>query len=204
MKKRVGILISGRGSNMRSLIKAASDPDFPAEIEVVISNVGNAEGLAFAAAADIPTLVIPHKAYETREAFDRAIDNALNNAGVEIVCLAGFMRILSDWFARRWEGKLLNIHPSLLPLFKGVHVHEQVLLSGMRVSGCTVHFVVPELDAGPIIAQAAVPVAIDDTPESLAARVLVEEHKLYPAALKMLAEGRVRLENGHSVFTSAA
>lgn len=202
-KRRVGILISGRGSNMRSLIAAAQAPDFPAEIEVVISNLGNAEGLAFAAAADIPTVVIPHKAYESREAFDRALDTALTNAGVEIVCLAGFMRILSDWFAQRWEGRLINIHPSLLPLFKGVHVHEQALLSGVRVSGCTVHFVVPELDAGPIIAQAAVPIEFGDTPESLAARILVEEHKLYPAALKMLAEGRVRLENGRSVFLPA-
>jgi phosphoribosylglycinamide formyltransferase-1 len=201
MKKRVGILISGRGSNMRTLIAAADNPAFPAEIELVISNVGNAEGLAFAAEADIPTIVIPHKAYETREDFDRALDAALNNAGVEIVCLAGFMRILSDWFARRWEGRMINIHPSLLPLFKGTHVHEQALLSGMRVSGCTVHFVVPELDAGPIIAQTAVPVAIDDTPETLAARVLVEEHKLYPAALKLLAEERVRLENGRAMFT---
>jgi phosphoribosylglycinamide formyltransferase 1 len=198
--KRVGILISGRGSNMRSLIAAAAAPEFPAEIELVVSNVGNAEGLAFAAQSDIPSIVIPHKAYETREAFDRALDTALNNAGVEIVCLAGFMRILSDWFVRRWEGRLLNIHPSLLPLFKGVHVHEQVLSSGMRVSGCTVHFVVPELDAGPIIAQTAVPVAIDDTPDTLAARVLVEEHRLYPAALKLLAEQRVRLEDGHAVF----
>ncbi len=200
MTKRVGILISGRGSNMRSLIAAAAAPAFPAEIELVISNVGNAEGLNFAAQADIPTIVIPHKAYETREAFDRALDTALNNAGIEIVCLAGFMRILSDWFVDRWQGRLLNIHPSLLPLFKGVHVHEQALNSGMRVSGCTVHFVVPDLDAGPIIAQTAVPVAIDDTPETLAARILVEEHRLYPAALKLLAEDRVKLQNGHAVF----
>jgi phosphoribosylglycinamide formyltransferase-1 len=204
VKKRVGILISGRGSNMRSLIAAASAPDFPAEIELVISNLGNAEGLAYAAAAEIPTIVIPHKAYETREEFDRAIDLALTNADVEIVCLAGFMRILSNWFARRWEGRLINIHPSLLPLFKGVHVHEQALHAGVRVSGCSVHFVVPELDAGAIIAQAAVPVEIGDTPESLAIRVLAEEHKLYPAALRLLAEGRVRLENGHAVFTSPA
>jgi len=200
MTKRVGILISGRGSNMRALIAAAAMPDYPAEIELVVSNIGNAEGLAYAADADVPTIVIPHKAYETREAFDRALDTALNNAGVDIVCLAGFMRILSGWFAQRWQGRLINIHPSLLPLFKGVHVHEQVLLSGVRVSGCTVHYVVPELDAGPIIAQAAVPVAIDDTPETLAARVLVEEHRLYPAALKLLAEEKVRLENGRAVF----
>ena len=203
MKKRIGILISGRGSNMRSLIGAAADPAFPAEIALVISNAGNAEGLAFAAAAGIPTKVIPHKAFETREAFDRAIDVALSQADIDIVCLAGFMRILSDWFALRWDGRLINIHPSLLPLFKGVHVHEQVLHAGVRVSGCTVHFVVPDLDAGAIIAQAAVPVEIGDTVETLAARVLVEEHKLYPAALRLLAEGRVRLEMGRAVFTSS-
>lgn len=200
MSKRVGILISGRGSNMRSLITAANLPGFPAEIELVISNVGNAEGLDFAAEAGIPTIAIPHKAYDSREDFDRALDTALTHAGVEIVCLAGFMRILSDWFVRRWEGRLLNIHPSLLPLFKGVHVHEQALQAGVRISGCTVHFVVPELDAGPIIAQAAVPVAIDDTPETLAARILAEEHKLYPAALKLLAEDKVRLEAGRAIF----
>ena len=201
MKKRVGILISGRGSNMRSLIAAAAAPDFPAEIVLVISNAVNAEGLQHAAAAGIATQVISHKPYESREDFDRAVSASLDAATVDIVCLAGFMRILSIWFTRHWEGRLLNIHPSLLPLFKGVHVHEQVLQAGVRVSGCTVHFVVPELDAGPIIAQAAVPVAIDDTPATLGARVLVEEHKLYPAALKVLAEERVRLENGRAVFT---
>jgi phosphoribosylglycinamide formyltransferase 1 len=187
---------------MRSLIAAASDPAFPAEIVLVISNVGSAEGLKTAAAAGIATQVIPHKAFITREDFDRALSIALDAADIEIVCLAGFMRILSDWFARRWEGRLLNIHPSLLPSFKGVHVHEQVLHAGVRVSGCTVHFVVPELDAGPIIAQAAVPVDIGDTPETLAARVLAEEHKLYPAALKMLAEGRVKLKGGRVVFAA--
>ena len=199
-KKRVGILISGRGSNMRSLIAAAATPDYPAEIVLVISNAVNAEGLHHAAAAGIATQFVSHKPYESREAFDAAVSASLEAAAVDIVCLAGFMRILSSWFTRRWEGRLLNIHPSLLPLFKGVHVHEQVLQAGVRVSGCTVHFVVPELDAGPIIAQAAVPVAIDDTPDTLAARVLVEEHKLYPAALKLLAEDRVRLENGRAVF----
>jgi phosphoribosylglycinamide formyltransferase-1 len=202
MRARVGILISGRGSNMRSLIAAATEPAYPAAIALVISNVGNAEGLKYAAAAGIPTKVIPHKAYASREEFDRALDAALAEAGVEIVCLAGFMRILSDWFARQWEGRVVNIHPSLLPLFKGTHVHEQVLHAGVRVSGCTVHFVVPELDAGPIIAQAAVPVEIGDTPETLAARVLVEEHKLYPAALKLLAEGRVRLKGGQVLFAA--
>jgi len=201
MKKSVGILISGRGSNMRSLIAAAGEPGYPAEIALVVSNNGKAEGLGYAAEADIPTCVVPHKAFVSREEFDRAVNAVLDNAGVEIVCLAGFMRILSDWFTRKWAGRLVNIHPSLLPLFKGVHVHEQVLAAGVRVSGCTVHFVVPELDAGPIIAQASVPVMLDDTPETLAARVLAEEHKIYPAALKLLAEGRVRLENGHAIFT---
>jgi phosphoribosylglycinamide formyltransferase-1 len=200
VKVRTAILISGRGSNMRSLIAAAADPAFPAEIVLVISNVGSAEGLKHAANAGIATRVIPHKAFVSREAFDAAIDAALNEAGIEIVCLAGFMRILSDWFARKWEGRLLNIHPSLLPAFKGVRVHEQVLQAGVRVTGCTVHFVVPELDAGPIIAQAAVPVELGDTPEALAARVLQAEHKLYPAALEMLAEGRVKLQNGRAVL----
>ena len=199
MRARTAILISGRGSNMRSLI-AAADPAFPAEIVLVISNIGSAEGLKHAANAGIATKVIPHKPFPSREAFDAEIDAALHEAGVEIVCLAGFMRILSDWFARRWEGRLLNIHPSQLPSFKGVHVHEQVLQAGVRVSGCTVHFVVPELDAGPIVAQATVPVEPGDTPDTLAARVLQVEHKLYPEALKLLAEGKIRLENGRVAF----
>jgi phosphoribosylglycinamide formyltransferase-1 len=185
---------------MRSLIAAAANPAFPAEIVLVISNVGGAEGVMHAANAGIATKVIPHKAFVSREAFDAAVDAALNEGDIKIVCLAGFMRILSDWFARKWEGRLLNIHPSLLPSFKGVHVHEQALQAGVRISGCTVHFVVPELDAGPIIAQAAVPVEPGDTPDTLAARVLEAEHKLYPAALKLLAEGKVRLESGRAVF----
>jgi len=197
---RTAILISGRGSNMRSLIAAAADKSFPAEIALVICNVANAEGLQHAANAGIATKVIPHKSFASREAFDAALDAALTEAGVEIVCLAGFMRILSDWFAKKWQGRLINIHPSLLPAFKGVHVHEQALEAGVRISGCTVHFVVPELDAGPIIAQVAVPVELGDTPETLAARVLMEEHKLYPAALRILAEGKVRLESGRAVF----
>ena len=195
-KIRTAILISGRGSNMRSLIAAAADPEFPAEISLVISNVETAEGLAHAASAGVTTKVIPHKPFPSRETFDAAVDAALNEAGIEIVCLAGFMRILSDGFARKWEGRLLNIHPSLLPAYKGVHVHERVLEAGEKFSGCTVHFVVPELDAGPIVAQTRVPVMPGDTPETLAARVLVEEHKLYPAALKLLAEGRAKLRAG--------
>ncbi|MDE2184369.1 MAG: phosphoribosylglycinamide formyltransferase [Alphaproteobacteria bacterium] len=200
VRARTAILISGRGSNMRALIAAADDASFPAEIALVVSNVEGAEGLSYAAAAGIPTKVIPHKPFASREAFDGAMDAALVETGIEIVCLAGFMRILSDGFVRKWEGKLLNIHPSLLPSFKGVHVHEQALRAGVRISGCTVHFVVPELDAGPIIDQAHVRVEPGDTPQTLAARVLVEEHKLYPAALKLLAEGKVALRNGQAVF----
>ena len=185
---------------MRSLIAAAADPAFPAEIVLVISNVACAEGLAHAAEAGIAGKIIAHKPFPSREAFDAALDEALQDADVEIVCLAGFMRILSDWFARKWEGRLLNIHPSLLPAYKGVHVHERVIAAGEKMSGCTVHFVVPELDAGPIVAQASVPVELGDTPDTLAARILQAEHILYPAALKMLAEGKVRLENGRAVF----
>jgi phosphoribosylglycinamide formyltransferase-1 len=197
-RARTAILISGRGSNMRSLIAAASDPAFPAEIVLVISNVESAEGLQHAAAAGIATKIIPHKPFSSREAFDAAVDAVLNETGIEIVCLAGFMRILSDRFARKWEGRLLNIHPSLLPAYKGVHVHERVIAAGEKMSGCTVHFVVPELDAGPIVAQASVPVEPGDTPDTLAARVLLEEHELYPQALKLIAEGKARLEDGRA------
>jgi len=199
-KVRTAVLVSGRGSNLKSLIAAAARADFPAEIVLVLSNVGHAGGLDVARAAGIEARAISHKGFESREAFDRAIDAALRAAGVELVCEAGFMRIHSEWFARAWEGKLLNIHPSLLPSFKGIHVHQQALDAGVKVSGCTVHFVVAELDSGPIIAQAAVPVLIGDTADTLAARVLEEEHVLYPAALEMVARGDVVLESGRAVF----
>ena len=195
--KKVGVLISGRGSNLGALIAAQTDA--PYHIALVISNVEGAGGLERAARAGIPTRIVPHKG-KTREAFDAELDAALREAGVEIVCLAGFMRILSDGFARAWEGKLLNIHPSLLPAYKGTRVHERVLEAGEAFSGASVHFVVPELDAGPVIAQASVAVHPDDSPESLAARVLEVEHKLYPAALSLVAEGKVRLEKGLAVF----
>jgi phosphoribosylglycinamide formyltransferase-1 len=191
-KRKVGVLISGRGSNLKSLIEACADANYPAEIVLVISNVAEAGGLAHAANAGIPTKVIPHKPFLSREAFDAAIDAALREAGVEIVCEAGFMRIHSEGFVRRWEGRMINIHPSLLPAFKGTHVHEQALKAGVKMSGCTVHFVAAEVDSGPIIAQSVVPVLDQDTPETLAARVLEEEHKLYPLALKRVIEGRVR------------
>ena len=199
---KTAVLISGRGSNLQALIDACADPNFPAEIVLVLSNVDGAGGLERAKKAGIATTVISHKG-RTREDFDAGIDAALRAAGVEIVCLAGFMRILSDGFARKWEGRVLNIHPSLLPAFKGVHVHERVLAAGVKVSGCTVHFVVPELDAGPIVEQARVPVLAGDTPDTLAARVLVEEHRIYPHALKLLAEGKVKLADGKAVSAPA-
>jgi phosphoribosylglycinamide formyltransferase-1 len=197
---RVAVLISGRGSNLQSLIDAAKAPDYPAQIALVVSNKENAAGLDVARRAGIPARVIPHGNFESREAFDRAIDAALRDARIDLVAEAGFMRIHSDWFAKTWEGKALNIHPSLLPLFPGIRVHQQALDAGVTESGCTVHFIVAELDSGPTIAQAAVPVLPGDTAETLAARILVEEHKLYPAALKLVAEGKVKLESGRAVF----
>ena len=200
--KKVGVLISGRGSNLATLIAAQSSmekPGSPYKIVLVISNIEGADGLARAAKAEIEAKVIPHKG-KTREVFDAELDAALRRAGVEIVVLAGFMRILSDGFARDWEGKLINIHPSLLPAYKGTKVHERVIEAGEQHSGASVHFVVPELDAGPVIAQATVPVHPSDTPEMLAARVLEVEHRLYPEALRLLAEGKVKLEKGLAVF----
>jgi phosphoribosylglycinamide formyltransferase-1 len=199
-KLKVGVLISGRGSNLQALIDAARAPDFPAEIVLAISNVADAKGLERAAKARIPTQVIPHKNYAARDEFDAALDVAFRKAGVEFICLAGFMRLLGEKFARAWQGKIVNIHPSLLPAFKGVRVHEQVLEAGVAVSGCTVHFVIPELDAGPTILAAEVPVHPGDTVEALSHRVLKQEHVIYPMALRMIAEGRVKLVNGQAVF----
>jgi phosphoribosylglycinamide formyltransferase-1 len=195
----VGVLISGRGSNLQSLIDAARAESFPADIALVISNVEGAAGLARASASGIPIQTIPHKG-KSREEFDAEIDAAFRAAGVELICLAGFMRILSDGFTRGWEGKLINIHPSLLPAYKGTRVHERVLEAGEKQSGASVHFVVPELDAGPVIAQAAVPVLARDTPDTLSARVLEAEHRLYPTALRLVCEGRVKLQDGAAVF----
>jgi phosphoribosylglycinamide formyltransferase-1 len=196
--KRVAVLISGRGSNLGALI-AAQDASY--HVILVISNVEGAAGLDKAQAADIATLVIPHTG-KTREAFDAEVDGALRAAGAELVVLAGFMRILSDGFVRGWEGKLINIHPSLLPAYRGTRVHERVIEAGDVLSGASVHFVVPELDAGPVIARATVPVHPDDTPQALAERVLVVELKLYPEALKLLAADKVALKNGLAVFTA--
>ena len=195
--KKVAVLISGRGTNLGALI-AAQDASY--KIILVISNVEGAGGLEKAAAAGIRTTVIPH-AGKSREAFDAEMDAALRAAGAELVVLAGFMRILSDGFVRGWEGKLINIHPSLLPAYKGTKVHERVIAAKEAVSGASVHFVVPELDAGPVIAQASVPVHPSDTSQTLAERVLDVEHRLYPDALKLLASGKVKLENGLAVFS---
>jgi phosphoribosylglycinamide formyltransferase-1 len=191
IRKRVAILISGRGSNMTALIGAAKAPDYPAEIALVVSNVPDAPGLARAREAGIATHVVDHKGFgNDREAFDRQLDAALRAHRTDIVCLAGFMRVLSPWFVERWNGRLINIHPSLLPAFKGLHTHERAIAAGATQHGATVHLVVPELDSGPIIERASVPVLPGDTPEQLAARVLEVEHRIYPLALKRLAEGQ--------------
>jgi phosphoribosylglycinamide formyltransferase 1 len=190
----VGVLISGRGSNLQALIDACAAADFPARIALVISNTADAYGLARATAAGIATCVISHRDYDSREDFDAAMTAALQAAGVQLVCLAGFMRILSASFVQQWEDKLINIHPSLLPSFKGLHTHARALEAGCKLHGCTVHFVEPALDEGPILLQAAVTVQDDDTPDTLAARVLEQEHKLYPQAVRLIAEGRTRIE----------
>lgn len=183
-KKRVAVLVSGSGSNLQALIDAASAPDYPAAIHLVISNNADAYGLERARKAGIATCVLNHRDYPNREAYDAALHEALMESKTDIVCLAGFMRILTAGFVAQWEGRMLNIHPSLLPAYRGLHTHERAIADGAKTAGCTVHLVVPELDAGPILAQAEVPVLPDDTPDTLAARVLKEEHRIYPAALK--------------------
>jgi phosphoribosylglycinamide formyltransferase 1 len=186
IKKRVAVLISGRGSNMESLIAACADPDFPAEIVAVLSNKSDAKGLESAAAKGIATFAIAHKDYETRSSHDAAMHETLLSIAPDVVALAGYMRILTPEFVGKWDGKMINIHPSLLPKFKGARTHERALEAGETEHGCTVHFVTADLDDGPIIAQAKVPVMPGDTPDSLSARVLVEEHRLYPLALKKI------------------
>jgi phosphoribosylglycinamide formyltransferase 1 len=201
VKKRVAVLISGRGSNMAALIEAAKERSYPAEIALVVSNRPDAAGLARAEADAIPTAVVDHRPYgKDRAAFERALQTVLDQHRVELVCLGGFMRLLTQDFVLRWQGRMLNIHPALLPSFPGLDPHGQALKAGVKISGATVHFVVPQADAGPIIAQAAVPVRDDDTAETLAARVLEVEHRLYPLALRLLAEGRVKLIGGHCLI----
>lgn len=193
-RKHVGVLISGRGSNLQALIDACRAPSYPAKIVLVVSNVPSAQGLLRAEAGLIPSVTINHKDYASREDFDAALDTALQEAGVELLCNAGFLRLHTDGFVRRWLNRHLNIHPSLLPAFRGLHTHARVLDEGVKISGCTVHFVRSEMDCGPIVAQAAVPVLAGDTPDSLGARVLEAEHRLYPHALRLVASGAVRVE----------
>ncbi|MBI4275620.1 MAG: phosphoribosylglycinamide formyltransferase [Rhizobiales bacterium] len=201
-KKRVAILISGRGSNMAALIEAAKDKDYPAEIALVVSNRTNAAGLEIAKANGIATAVVDHVPFgKDRHAFDRALQTEFDRHRIELVCLAGFMRLLTDSFVNAWHGRMINIHPSLLPAFKGLDTHTRALAAGAKIHGATVHFVAPEMDSGPIIAQAEVPVAADDTPAMLAARVLEAEHRLYPLALRLVAEGRVQLRDAEKSKT---
>ncbi len=195
-RKRVAILISGRGSNMVALIAAAKAPDYPAEIALVISNRPDAAGLARAQAEKIPTAVVDHTRYgKDRAAFERALEAELEAHRIELVCLAGFMRLLSPWLVERWRGRMLNIHPALLPAFKGLDTHRRALAAGAKTHGATVHLVVPDVDSGTIVLQEAVPIVAGDTEETLAARVLAVEHHLYPQALKLLAQGRVLSES---------
>jgi phosphoribosylglycinamide formyltransferase 1 len=193
-RKRVAVLISGRGSNMGALIEAAKDPSYPAEIALVVSNNPDAAGLDRARAAGIATAVVDHKPFAAdRAAFEHALQHVLDIHRIELICLAGFMRLLTGAFTSAWQGRIINIHPALLPAFRGLDTHARALAAGVKTHGATVHFVVPEMDAGQIIAQAEVPVLAGDTPEALAARVLAVEHEIYPTALRAVAEGRVRL-----------
>ncbi|GAB4137171.1 MAG: phosphoribosylglycinamide formyltransferase [Sphingomonadales bacterium] len=202
-RHRLVILISGRGSNMRALIDAAQTPGYPAQVVKVISNRPDAAGLKTAAAAGIATDIVDHKAFEDRAGFEAALDAAIAEAKPDLICLAGFMRILTAQFVRRWQDRLINIHPSLLPAFKGLHIHERVLEAGVRFTGATVHFVSPEMDDGPVIVQAAVPVLAQDDEVSLSARVLAQEHRIYPMAVRWIAEGRVRV-SGRRVLIDGA
>jgi phosphoribosylglycinamide formyltransferase-1 len=198
-KTRVAVLISGRGSNMTALIEAAKAKDYPAEIVLVVSNRPDAGGLSRAREAAIATVVIDHRPFgENREDFERALDDVLRKYRIEIVCLAGFMRLLTAWFIGRWSGRILNIHPALLPEFKGLNTHHRALEAGVKRHGATVHFVVEETDAGPIISQQSVAVLPDDSEETLAARVLEIEHRIYPQALRLVAEGRAKFTKTQS------
>jgi phosphoribosylglycinamide formyltransferase-1 len=187
MKKRVGVLISGRGSNMKALVEASRQPDAPFEIACVVSNKADAGGIAWAQNQGIATQVISHKGFATREAFDAALNDYLQSQQLDIIACAGFMRIMTPVLIAPWEGRMLNIHPSLLPLYKGLHTHQRAIEAGDKEAGCSVHLVTLELDGGPVLGQARVPILDEDTPETLAARVLVEEHKLYPALLAEFA-----------------
>lgn len=200
---RTAVLISGRGSNMSALIAAARSPDFSAEIALVLSNDPAAPGLETARAAGVAIAAVDHRIHASREEFERTMDRMLEIHRIEFLCLAGFMRLLTPPFVQRWQGRIINIHPALLPAYKGLRTHARALADGVKIHGCSVHFVIPEVDGGPIVAQAAVPVFDDDTVATLAARVLAEEHKLYPMALALLASGKAKLMGSHVRCRSA-
>lgn len=192
-RMKIAVLVSGRGSNMQAILDAAKDSAYPAEIALVISNIAGAPALERAASAGIKTVTLPHKDFPDRESFDAKVTEAIKSEKCELVVLAGFMRLLSDEFCETWRDRLINIHPSLLPSFKGLDVHQRMISSGVRFGGCTVHYVRSEMDTGPIIVQAAVPVHPGDDADKLAARILEQEHRIYPLAVKWIAEGRVRI-----------
>ena len=200
---RVGVLISGRGSNLRALVEASRAADFPAELALVVSNVPGAGGLAIAQEAGIATATVDHRAFKGREPFEQALDATLHSAGIGFVCLAGFMRLLTAGFVDAWRDRMINIHPSLLPAFPGLDTHKRALAEGVRIAGCTVHFVRPTMDVGPIVGQAAVPVLPGDDEAALAARVLAAEHRLYPACLRLIASGRAHVQGDHVVVADA-
>lgn len=200
-KLKVAVLISGGGSNLQTLLDMCDHDDAPAEIVRVISNVPTAFGLERAEKSGVSTTVINHKDYDSRESFEDALDHVLSSEKVDLVCLAGFMRLLTDGFVQKWKDRVINIHPALLPSFKGLHTHDRAIEAGVKFHGCTVHYVRPAMDEGPIIVQAAVPVLPNDTPDELQARVLKEEHKIYPLALKLIAERKVRVSGEKVLYT---
>lgn len=202
-RRRTAVLISGRGSNMRALVEAARAPDYPAEIALVLSNRPDAAGLAWAREAGVAVAAVDHKIYAGREEFERSMQAMLEIHRVDLVCMAGFMRLVTPWFIGQWAGRMINVHPALLPAYRGLDTHARALADGVKIHGCTVHFVVPAMDEGPILAQAAVPVLDADTPESLARRVLEQEHRIYPAALARVARGGL-LVQGNRVFDDEA
>jgi phosphoribosylglycinamide formyltransferase-1 len=202
-RRKVAILISGRGSNMEALVRAAADPDYPAEIVLVLSNRADAAGLDFAREVGLPTAAISHRDYPDRASFDAAMDAEIRKAGAELICLAGFMRLLDPAFVDTWRDRMLNVHPALLPAFKGLDTHRRALDLGVKIAGCTVHFVRNAMDTGPIIAQAAVPVRPGDTADDLAARILEQEHVIYPMALRLVCEGKVTVEGDRAIVDAA-
>ena len=202
-RRRTAILISGRGSNMRALVEAARAPDYPAEIALVLSNRPEAAGLSWARDAGVAVAAVDHKIHAGREEFERSMQAMLEIHRIDLVCMAGFMRLVTPWFIGQWAGRMINIHPALLPAYRGLDTHARALADGVKIHGCTVHFVVPAMDEGPILAQAAVPVLDADTPESLARRVLAQEHRLFPAALARVARGGLVVQ-GNRVYDDEA